>query len=335
MKKFNTMLEDEFLNPRSDLVPCGLQQQFPISVICHFMSAFGPGRLNYRSLVAILLLTHGLALWAQPKPIVLDPQNGWTDVYWGTKGNKDPNRNNVLDTGAAGGWTFNWTVGGASDPNYAPFTAPPGGGAYRFWVPDEGSLQTTQKITDWEQKVGKSVVSSGNIQQHSPWSFQPLEDLPLTQFRIPDFATLLDSDPRVVYAAVDLATYCADNPLGPLGGAWSVGQTLDDLGLQIVNGQIPGVQGLYFATTDFTLDPNSPTGWVPIGGSSAWLDSSTFESGGLPMGIIAEHEVIPEPSTLALVGLGTLSLLAYVWRRRNVKAQGIPANHLAKQLSRP
>jgi hypothetical protein len=275
---------------------------------------------------AILLLSHGLAL-GQLSPVTV-AQNGWTDVYWGQVGNT--NGGNVCDTGGTPGWTFNWTSKDANgnnvgDPNYATFTA--GNGNYRFYIPREGSLQRSKMITDWEQKVGKSVVGGGNIQNGQPagggvipadfsWSLQPLTDLPSTLFAIPDFATLLDSDSRLVYEAVDLATYYANNPLGPLGGNWSVGQTLDGLGLQIVNGQIPGVQGLYFATTDFTLDPLSATGWVPTGGSSAWLDSSTFESDG-PLGIVAEHYDVPDPSTLAPFGFSALSLLAFRRARRH------------------
>ena len=81
------------------------------------------------------------------------------------------------------------------------------------------------------------------------------------------------------------------------------GETLDELGIDIVNGQIPGLQGIYFATSQFFLDPNSANGWVPFDGAAALLNSAAFEATNGPIGIIAEHdENVPEPcSSLSLL----------------------------------
>jgi hypothetical protein len=176
-------------------------------------------------------------------------------------------------------------------------------------------------ITDWQQVItdsnGKSKVYGGNIKQQSTWEFQPLLDLPNISWRIPDIAPFNAPD-TTIYTAVNMDLYLSSNPNGFLNGNWSIGQTLDELGINIINGQISGVQGIYFATSDFTFDPNSPTGWIPIGGDSAWLNYSSQTPSSITLGIQAEHDgvLIPEPSsTLSLLALGTLGAASTLKRQ--------------------
>ncbi len=58
-----------------------------------------------------------------------------------------------------------------------------------------------------------------------------------------------------IYTAVNEGLYMQSNPYGFLGGQYTIGASLRSLGINIVNGQIPGVLGIYFATTPFTFDP--------------------------------------------------------------------------------
>ncbi len=52
--------------------------------------------------------------------------------------------------------------------------------------------------------------------------------------------------------------------------------TLSDFSVGINNGQVDGVEGLYYATCPFVLDPNSVTGWVPSD-PNCLLNSILFE----------------------------------------------------------
>jgi hypothetical protein len=117
-----------------------------------------------------------------------------------------------------------------------------------------------------------------------------------------------------IYTAVNLGLYMASNPLGFLNGSWSPGQILSQLGVNIVNGQVPGLQGIYWATTPFVFnpDPNGP-GFSPSGGDSTFLNSSTYPDSII---IIQQHTSVPEPSSLTLFGLGSLGLLGFAACRR-------------------
>ncbi|MCC8998737.1 MAG: hypothetical protein LM522_04450 [Candidatus Contendobacter sp.] len=194
-------------------------------------------------------------------------------------------------------------------------------------------------ITDWRQTVTKfktvngrevritSDVVSGNIQHDSPWSFHPLSELPNISWKIPDLAPFQGTSDLTIYTAVNLDVYLNDNPNGFLGGNWSNGQTLDDLGIHIINGQILGVNGIYWATTEFTFDPDSATGWVPIGGSSNFLNSDDWEGTFGDIGILASHaSSIPEPSTLSLVVLCIFGIFCPTLRWRARVAGVAPMN---------
>jgi hypothetical protein len=232
--------------------------------------------------------------------------------------------------------TFSYTVNGTnvnglwwrtSRDNGSTWTTPaynPGG----FYVPNPGGQSelfqfwppSSFKPTDWTQTVtyanGKSDVSGVNLTDPGgdAWSFQPLDQLPNVNWAIPDLAPASGGDSNLtIYAAVNLSIYLQDNPLGPNGGNYSMGQTLDQLGLSISNGVMAGLQGIWWSTTPFTIDTNSVTGFDTDG----LLNSATFGDT-TPIEILAIHT--PEPSTFALLGFGILSLLGYEWRRRKAKA---------------
>ena len=68
-----------------------------------------------------------------------------------------------------------------------------------------------------------------------------------------------------------------ENPEGFLDGTWEVGQTLSELGVEIVNGEVAGVQGIYWATTDFEFDPDpAGRGFTPVGGDANLLNSAAY-----------------------------------------------------------
>ena len=148
--------------------------------------------------------------------------------------------------------------------------------------------------TDWTQKIirkgGNSDVFGGNIDKRSPWRFYNLSSLPAVPARIPDLAPV-DAPGRTVYAAVNLKLYMTENPNGFLGGAWAPGQTLQELGITIVDGKIPGVEGITWATAPFAFNPDpSGPGFVPGGGPASLLNSLSFPSG---LMIVEQHATTP------------------------------------------
>lgn len=182
------------------------------------------------------------------------------------------------------------------------------------------TFEAPATATDWNQTVGttggggQSTVSSGNIKKDSPWHFEPLSALTGLPIRIPDLAPVVSGPEVTLYTAVNLPLYLEDNPFGFLGGNWSVGQTLSELGVTIANGQIAGVQGIYFATTpfDFNPDPSGP-GFSPEGGDSTLLDSNGYP---YEIEIIADHTT-PEPSTLLPLTFLGLVIFGYRAIRRS------------------
>ncbi len=214
----------------------------------------------------------------------------------------------ILDTIPAGGkikffWTSGTYIKGLpvyKHPKYQTYedandTTQPV--ILRFHRPDDDT------ITDWCQVVtgsnGKSKVYGGNIQRDSPWSFHPLSELPDEPWRIPDLAPNTADPELTIYTAVNLELYLS-NPNGFLDGEWTTGQTLDELGITIIDGQVPGLAGIYWATSDFTFDPDSETGWVPVDGNSAWLNSNVFHAGSGNIEILAEHKA--DTSTFPNIG---------------------------------
>ena len=274
------------------------------------MSARGSFRFLVVAPISILAVCMIHPASAGPVVPAVD-KNG--NVTWG--GNNINGRIIVTDTVLQGyAINFVWTANGVPYTGvYAAFNKGPG--KYTFRLPPDGNAIN---ITDWTQTITStggvfgergSVVESGNVKQDA-WSFFPLADLTIPgSWEIPD---LLPADaPLTIYAAVDLPLYYASNPRGFLNGNYSAGQTLDELGIKIVDGTISGIQGIYFATTGFILDPNSATGWVPIGGDGALLNSDTFEQQNGPIMIGAIHRGVPEPASFALFFAGIGILIAF------------------------
>jgi hypothetical protein len=245
------------------------------------------------------------------------------DVTWGPGPHGDGVREWVPSAPASGGsgfmrfyWTRGATAGGQpiQHEGFAAYEDTNGTGNDRLHNMRRPPTAPTQPaITDWTQEVGYisnalvrkvSKVTAGNLAGRS-WSFQPLADLDGIFGRIPDLGpSQSNTEPNdlTIYAAVNLSLYLSANPQAFMGGAWSNHQTLQQFGLQIVNGQIPGVQGMYFSETPFIFDPDSPTGYIPTGG--AWFNSSTWQAQHGDIEILGTHE-IPAPSVISvLVGAG-------------------------------
>ena len=209
--------------------------------------------------------------------------------------------------------TFGWTKDGkpfaptwtltyqcAGDPAPSPWILPPGI-SFNFanLRPDLAGKACTFHFeapagaTDWTQTIirvgGKSDVFGGNIDKHSPWQFYSLSSLPEVGARIPDLAPI-DSPGVTIYTAVNLKLYMTANPNGFLGGGWAPGQTLAELGLAIVDGKIPGVEGITWSTTPFEFNPDpAGPGFVPSAsddGTSGLLNTESFP---YALMIVAQH----------------------------------------------
>jgi hypothetical protein len=287
--------------------------------------------MNARFLLAVASLALAAsATFAQINPVTAP--NG--DVTWGPGPHGDPVSEWVPSAPASGGtgylkffWTRGATPGGQpiQHEGFAAVEEFNGSGDDRHRNMKRPPTAAGQPaITDWSQEVGSvsnagehktSKVTAGNIAGRS-WSFQPLADLDGIFGRIPDLGPSLgNTEPGdlIIYAAVNLGLYLSANPQGFLNGAWGDHQTLQQLNLQIVNGQIPGVQGMYFSETPFIFDPNSATGYVPMGGT--WFNSGSWQAQHGDIQILGTH-AIPAPGAGGTVLLAGCLIAA---RRRRTR----------------
>lgn len=184
--------------------------------------------------------------------------------------------------------TYFWTNNGKPHPGYGTFTS----GVFD----KDGSLTFTpprdRTVTDWKGTVtsakGSNSNIGANIKRKSPWGYYALQSLPPIPTRIPAPLPTEDAFELTIYMAVNLELYMTANPQGPVNGMWQVGQTLDEAGITIVDGRVPGIEGIFFSTTDFIFDPESETGWVPSTGDDGWLDSESYQTEHGPILIAAE-----------------------------------------------
>ena len=110
--------------------------------------------------------------------------------------------------------------------------------------------------------------------------------------RIPDLYADTNNDGTigagdVLYSLVDLPDYLNAVPTFNFGDIFSV-----------VNGAVPGLQGMYFSSTDFSISATADKGfnYTPYTGTAM---------------VKTDHSLaaVPEPSTLALVSVGLGLLL--------------------------
>ena len=242
-------------------------------------------------------------------------------LSWGS----NPSANNILVKLQPGGASLalTWTDGVVPNPqgNFPP-TVPHPSSAYGTGVAVNdtgiGANNPPQTITvgivipkDPNLKDYNLLVTYKNgetsdlrgiaITNTNPLGLASLNNIPGFNFNIPVLTTAVPGS--TIYEAVDLTAYLADNPLGPVNGQYGIGDTVGSDGISIVNGQIPGIQGLFFATTDFGFDPNTPDGYVPLGGTSALLDSADFQSLNGPILIGTVVSGVPEPPFIVLFGV--------------------------------
>jgi hypothetical protein len=240
------------------------------------------------------------------------------NVTWTNPSSSRPTFN--IDMGL--GQTFYWTNGSTpgngigvqvytADPNYGTFTATKGG-RYSFFVPKD------KDVSDFVTKNRKGNQLNAEAFTNvalGPIHLEPIDDVPQLAFAVPLFGSLSGDGPPI-YMGLDLSTYIDSNPNA--FGNYALAASLADLGLDnIVNGQIPSIAGLYFATGERGLDPNLPIGFAPLRGSSAdWLNSAAYESAYGLIGVTGSltSTATPEPSS-GLLLLICLSLLA-IWRWR-------------------
>jgi len=185
------------------------------------------------------------------------------NVTWGSTSTGDPVDDTLparLPNGNGAKLTFTWTSGLAPHPDYQPYiednaTSTPRDRHFKRPVPAAGR----PAINDWLQEVGytngaggpskNSSVHAGVIEPGPrSWVFGPLDHADGVFGRIPDFGpSTANNEPGdlTIYAAVDLLLYLQNNPVGFSGGNWATGQTLNSTGMQIVNGRIAGLQGMY------------------------------------------------------------------------------------------
>ncbi len=260
--------------------------------------------------------------------VTVDAETEWRRSHRGhvTWGNDNlPPERDIHDTiphrenGKKGILKFHWTKNGAKHPEYQEYSET-NNSLYadrkrRFVQPNDPT------ITDWWQRVGhegkgNSEVFTGNLTRDAgrggDWTFAPLMDLEGEHWSIPDL--LPADDDATIYTAVNFGMYMDSNPFGFLDGAWSIGDTIDELNVSVVDGRISGLEGILFATTPFVFDAASEIGWVPVGGASTLLNSDDYQagrSGTIEIG--GAHAGTPTPGTLSCIGIA--SLLAFRRRR--------------------
>ncbi len=255
-------------------------------------------RLADIPLSAIYRITSQSPLEEPPEPNIVqtpgdDNEPNTISVTWpGYSAVTEPTeriwRNPSYRVTAGPGWRhdFYWTAGGITHPMYKPVSLTNESETdvvFRWILPNDPS------ITDWRWQryppgsENPSDTAGGNTRRASPWALYSIGELPDIPHRIP---TLISSANDVnLYCAVNLELYMTANPLGFVGNEpITPGSTLADFGVVINDGRIDGVEGIYYATCPFVLDPNSETGWAQAD-ANCLVDSDDFELQNGPVGV--------------------------------------------------
>lgn len=187
---------------------------------------------------------------------------------------------------------FYWTQDGVQLPPPIVVTTP---GWHTFSMPPPGANDWHQTVTD---ATGKSTVYAGSfVSGGSGWEYgSGFEILPAPPWRIPDPIPIIPlPGDNELYAAVNLGVYLTDNPWPAIG--------IGDIAT-ISNGEIAGLNGVVFSSTEPVFDSQAPLGWGNI---------TPFTGDAL---VVSVHSSVPEPATAALLALGCLLTIGCRTRRR-------------------
>ena len=186
------------------------------------------------------------------------------------------------DCPPGGSLMFSWTKDGVVIKGYA--TNVPGQQTYIAPLDANGWKQTLitaeGKVTT--KKAANFYYTDGRW--HYLLSF---DGLPTSPWRIPDLIPIIPLlGDNELFAAVNLEVYLTSNPWPAI----EIGNTVS-----ISNGEISGLDGMVFSTTEPTFDDQAVLGWgnlTPFTGDALVVSEQT-----------------PEPATMSLLALGGLSLL--------------------------
>jgi len=115
-----------------------------------------------------------------------------------------------------------------------------------------------------------------------PWDYEAFDSLPDAGWRFPLVGPLNPDGPiDTIFMAVNLGMFIEKNPFWINDVDPVIGTSLSEMGIEIVDGRIDGVEGMCFATSRLVFDPDAEIGFTPEGGPSTWLNSadSPYELG--------------------------------------------------------
>jgi hypothetical protein len=238
--------------------------------------------------------------------------------------------------------TFHWTNGSKPDPNdptkqlftddprYGGFsTGKKTGSSFKFYFPKDADGKTPEDLRVTRDRDGSQILIESFAASILPKNFTPFDTQPDIPFNLPWIASLGSGPP--IYMGVDLGAYLLNSDAA-LNWHFDNGWSLEDLGVTIVDGQIPGVAGLVFSTSMLEFDPNSSTGFVPMAGEGSWLNSDAYEAANGAIGVVGTFTTaVPEPSAMWLV---LAASAAVFWRHKSKgwhgeKKQGGSSEHAA------
>ena len=237
-------------------------------------------RLATIALLGAFALTLTASVWATP---VRDwvPPNGYI-VFWWTEDGAAITLPDVRHNNSDEGKVENFGEPPANATDWCQWTEDAEGNRSQVWT-----VQLAKNTSD-------------------EWEYEPLSNAPEVPWRIPDLidpGLIIDpinldpNDPNYpsIYAFVNLRLYTESNPWPLL----TPGDTVS-----VVNGEIPGLEGIAWGTTPFTYDPTSELGYVT---DAPYTGDATLQN---------FHDNVPEPATAMLLAAGVAGV-AFRRRRRS------------------